>query len=121
MDPGEVPRGDWNSPLAPFAQLSSAGPLFFSGAHRSSVYVVFRYWKGWSTSSCVVTTEWGPPRSLKLNFWPSTRILSQCSIAAAGVASSRRYSRPAADCAAGVVVDGQRMAMVGMWAARRKG
>lgn len=49
-------------------------------------------------------------------------MLSHRSIAAAGAAASRsRYSRPAADCAAGDVVDGQRMAMAGLWTVWRMG
>lgn len=34
-----------------------------------------------------MTTEWGPLRSLKLNFWPSTWMCSQRSMADAGVAT----------------------------------
>lgn len=61
-----------------------------------------------------MTTECGPPRSLKLNFWPSTRISSHRSIAVAGVAKRTSDNSPAADSAAGEVEeDGHLIVMVG--------
>lgn len=54
-----------------------------------------------SVPLCQVTTECGPPSSMKLNFCPSAWTWSHRSIAEAGAASRARASRAAADSAAG--------------------
>lgn len=61
------------------------------------MYVVLTYSN--SVSLCHVTTECGPPSSLKLNFCPSAWTWSHRSIAEAGAASRARDSRAAVDSA----------------------